>query len=158
MAQQPVAPVVIKTLPPPPTIRPTIPLVPTRTQAPVITDVTLRKEHDSNGYYLVVQGGPENYDIRYGPISDGAFVLADNQKFAAYVDINGIVYIMNFHDNTPHQIKKFGKKDLQALAAESTPNYSLSLQVDNTYTYRLIIHELDFGDFLYVSIPSNLSE
>jgi hypothetical protein len=161
--RQPVAPVAVQTQPPPPTSRPvfaqpTLAVFASPTSAPVISDVTLRKEHDSGGYYVVVQGGPEDYNIKYGPISDGTFVLADNDKFAAYVDLNGVVYVMNFHDSTPRQIKKFGKKDLQALAANSTPNYSLSFQVDNINTYRLIIHELDYGDTLYVSIPRNLSE
>ena len=137
----------------PPTLPP-----PTEIPTPVSPDVTLTKEHDSGGYYLVVHGGPEDYDIRYGPISDGAFVLADNQKFAAYVDINGIVYIMNFHTSNPRTLMKFGRKDLQALAANDTPNYSLTFRVDNTNTYTLIIQENDYGDILNVSIPRTLSE
>jgi hypothetical protein len=118
----------------------------------------LTEQHDSQGYYLVVQGGPENYDLRYGPLPAGRFILADNNKFAAYVDNNGVVYVMNFRTDTPRAVKNLSKRDLQALAANSTPNYALSFEVGSSGTYTLIIEEQDFGDTVRVNILRSFSE
>ncbi len=157
---QPAAVIVTQIVEVTPEIRPTVAptstrAVPTKTAAPTsVPPLSATQEHDSQGYYLVVKGGPENYDIRYGPISDGAYVLADNDKFAAYVDNNGVVYVMNFRSDTPRAIKNISKKDLQALAANVTPNYSLSFRLGDSGAYSLIIEEKEYGDTVSVAIPS----
>jgi hypothetical protein len=68
------------------------------------------------------------------------------------------VYIMNYRMNVPTPIKKYTRRDLKALASNSTPNFALSLATNSDNAYILTIHEKDFGDTLYLTIPKALSE
>ena len=120
--------------------------------------VSLTVTHEAKGYFLNVKGGPENYDIRYGPAAQGEFVLSPNGKFAVYVDIVGNIYIAPFDKSTLQLMMKINKKDFAALNRDETPNWDLGLHTDTNGTFYLDIEELTYGQKTFYQIPRELTQ
>jgi hypothetical protein len=127
-------------------------------QATADLGVSVTVTHETTGYYLIVKGGPENYDKRYGPAAQGEFVISANGKFAMYVDIVGNVYIAPFDKSGLQLVKKINKKDFAALNRDETPNWDLGLHTDNNGTYYLDIEELTYSQKSFYLIPRNFTQ
>jgi len=134
--------------------QPTIPPAPTAvppTYAPAPTagpNFSVKQVSENDGYHMIVTGGPDNYNGDVGGLSQGFFLVGDNNKFMVYVDIGGNVFIISFHDFVLRQAApKLSNKEFTFLINGGTPNFQLSFHTDpdNPGTYSLIIQELNYG-------------
>jgi hypothetical protein len=100
--------------------------------------VTLEDRED--GEYLIVKGGPENYDNSYGPYAKGEYIVGPGDKFAVYVAFTGEVFVLKFGDPNPGILDDI--KWFDAIVQGSTPDYELELQPQADGTYSIYIKEI----------------
>ena len=122
---------------------------PTDTPPPTsVPSLSVTNPQESDGYHLLVTGGPENYQGDIGGLMQGFYTVGDNNKFMVYVDIQGDVYIISFHDFVLRQAApKLSNKEFTVFIKGDTPNFKLTLHndPDNPGTYSLTIRELNYG-------------
>jgi eukaryotic-like serine/threonine-protein kinase len=139
---------------------PAPPAAPTNPPAPTMpASLSVSMTQDSGGYYLNINGGAGNYDLRLGPLSKGAYVVADNEKFAAYVDIVGNVYLALFEKGYLHTLTRLNKTSfgfMQKRADE--PRFDLRLTTNDVGTYVLIVRELNYGGSQSIQITRALTQ
>jgi hypothetical protein len=129
---------------------------PTYTPAPTdIPPLSVTNPMESDGYHLIVKGGPENFSQDIGGLRQGFFLVGDNNEFMVYVDIEGNVFIISFRDFVLRQAApKLSNKEFRVFINGATPNFKLSFHPDpdNPGTYSLIIQELNYGGKVTITL------
>ncbi len=146
---------------------PTPPFTPTPyfTLTPFVTPTSqaaaysVEVEKRSDGRYILVTSAETGQTLSYGPLAAGALVEGPNEKFCAYVDILGNVYVVTYGQPSLHRLDTNLKRDyqLQALMHGVEPEYLLSIDMTDRGTYVLIIKELSFGDKIGVELPQKFT-
>ena len=111
---------------------------------------------DNGARFLQYTGGPNNYNVKLGPVSAGELIMGSNEVFCIYVDIQGNVYIVRYESKSLRHLENI-KKNLSALRNGAEPKYDLRLSTDDNGTYSLFIHEKDFGDSYMIKLPRNFT-